>query len=310
MSRNLIIDKKKKNNISDKYWIIDKIGSGSFGEVYEVLCKNGETIAAKVEEKRPISRITLEYEIYKNIHNYTNAIGIPKIYNFIETPHFYTMYMQLLGPSLEDILNKYNRKLEIRTVLRLGSQIVSLLESIHSIGYIHRDIKPHNFLMGVDNNSSQVYITDFGLSRRYLIDGKHIPFNTDKSLIGTARYASINMHLGLEPSRRDDLESVGYMLVYLVKGTLPWQGMNKKGKTKKEYLEQIGNKKMYIDLNELCDGLPECFKEYIVYCKNLQFFQNPNYNYLKMLFTNEEQKFRTNIHPYPWVNNQPSILSL
>lgn len=291
------------NNISHKYWIIDKIGSGSFGEVYEVVCNDGNIIAAKVEEKRNQSRIKLEYRIYENIHKNPNAVGVPKIYNFVETPHFYTMYMQLLGPSLEDMLNKYNRLFEIRTVLRIGSQIIDLLESIHRIGYIHRDIKPNNFLTGIDNNSSQVYITDFGLSRKYINNGKHIPFTTDKSLIGTARYASINMHLGLEPSRRDDLESVGYMLVYLAIGELPWQGMNKQGKSKKEYLDMIGNKKMYVDLNKLCENLPECFKEYLVYCKNLLFSQDPNYSYLKMLFVNEEQRLgKFDNHPYPWTN--------
>lgn len=272
--------------ISGKYMLIDKIGSGSFGEVYLTRCTDGKFVAGKVEERVKESRIRTEYKIYRSLHKSNKGFGLPKIYSFAETPSFYIMFMQLLGPSLEDMLDKYNRKLQVYTVLTLGEQLINIMYNIHQAGYIHRDIKPNNFLIGIGKNNSQVYITDFGLSKRYIRNGKHMPFRNHRSLIGTARYASINMHLGEEPSRRDDLESIGYMLIYLLKGCLPWQGLKKKGK-KRDYLQRIGAKKMSVPLSKLCENLPDCFEKYIYYCRHLDFDATPDYNYLLNLFIDE-----------------------
>jgi serine/threonine protein kinase len=275
--------------ISEKYALIDKIGSGSFGEVYLTKHINGEYVASKVEERVKESRIKMEYKIYRSLHKSNKGFGLPKIYSFAETPSFYIMFMQLLGPSLEDMLDKYNRQLKVYTVLTLGEQLINIMEHIHEAGFIHRDIKPNNFLIGINENNSQVYITDFGLSKRYIKNNKHMQFRNHRSLIGTARYASINMHLGEEPSRRDDLESIGYMLVYLLKGSLPWQGLKKKGK-KKDYLQRIGAKKMSVSLSKLCENLPNCFEKYILYCRNLNFDETPDYNSIRNMFIDERQR--------------------
>ena len=134
------------------------------------------------------------------------------------------MVLELLGPSLEDMFAYCGRKLSLKTVLNLFDQMLVRMETFHSKGYIHRDIKPENILMGVDNNASTVFLIDFGLAKRYfsLETGEHIPFRDKKSLTGTARYASANTHLGIEQARRDDLEGVGYVMLYLLKGELPW----------------------------------------------------------------------------------------
>ena len=289
----------QQTNLLDKYLFIDIIGSGSFGEVYLAVHPSGGLLAGKVEDKKKLcsndSRIVIECEIYKDLHKNGRVLGIPKLIDFIETPKVRIMYMQLLGFSLEDIFNKCNRKFKLHTVIVIGEQIINLLEIIHSMGYIHRDIKPNNFLIGINSHKTQIYITDFGLSKKYIKNNKHIPFNTGRSLIGTARYASINIHMGNEPSRRDDLESIGYMLVYFLKGILPWQGLKRKGKNKREYLQMIGVQKLNTKVSDLCKNLPPCFEKYIKYCKKLGFSESPDYEYLKNLFINE--RIRLNL-PY------------
>ena len=146
-------------------------------------------------------------------------------------------------------------------------------------------MKPDNFLSG-PTNKQRIYIIDFGLAKRFrdIKTGEHIPFKSGKSLTGTARYASLNTHLGFEQSRRDDLESLGFVLVYFLKGSLPWQGLTAKGKTQK--YEAIKDKKTSVTMESLCEGLPEEFKTYLTACRELKFDQSPNYSHLKELFKN------------------------
>lgn len=137
------------------------------------------------------------------------------------------MIIDLLGPNIEDLFSLCNKKFNLKTVLLLADQMLQRIEYVHSKSYIHRDIKPENFLMGLGKKTHIVHIIDFGLSKKYR-DPKtlqHIPYRENKTLTGTARYASINAHLGIEQSRRDDLEAIAYMLIYLIKGYLPWQGI-------------------------------------------------------------------------------------
>jgi len=273
--------------LSNDYSVIEQIGAGSFGEVY--LAKdevNNRTVAAKVEnrngKKDSRLRIKNEYKIYKYLHRKKFGSGLPKIYDFIETPDFNIMFMQLLGPSLEDIFNQCGRKFKLSTVGGIAKQIIKLLKKLHALNYLHRDIKPNNFLIG-KKYQDRIYIMDYGLSKMYKINGKHIPFRNSKSLIGTARYASINMHMGFEPSRRDDLESVGYMLIYFANGCLPWQGLKKKRDVNS--IDAIGDVKMSTSLDVLCNNLPSCFSKYIKYCRDLKFDETPDYDYLTNLFT-------------------------
>jgi len=150
--------------------------------------------------------------------------------------------------------------------------------------FIHRDIKPDNFLIGRGKKVSVVFVIDFGLAKKYR-DPKtqqHIPYREGKNLTGTARYASINTHLGIEQSRRDDLEALGYVLMYFNRGTLPWQGL--KATSKKDKYDKIMEKKMSTPIEVLCKHFPFEFITYLNYCRSLRFEDRPDYAYLRRLF--------------------------
>ncbi len=166
------------------------------------------------------------------------------------------MIIDLLGKSLEDCFDFCERRFSLKTVLMIADQLLNRIEIIHSKSFIHRDIKPDNFLIGRGLRKSLVYIIDFGLSKLFRDPRthRHIPYLEGKSLTGTARYASINTHLGIEQSRRDDMESLGYVFTYFLKGSLPWQGL--KANTKRQKYERILEKKARTSLDTLCHGLP------------------------------------------------------
>ncbi|XP_059639082.1 casein kinase 1-like protein 2 isoform X2 [Cornus florida] len=192
--------------------------------------------------------------------------------------------MDLLGPSLEDLFNFCSRKLSLKTVLMLADQMINRVEFVHSKSFLHRDIKPDNFLMGLGRRANQVYIIDFGLAKKYRDSSthQHIPYRENKNLTGTARYASMNTHLGIEQSRRDDLESLGYVLMYFLRGSLPWQGL--KAGNKKQKYEKISEKKVSTSIEALCRGYPTEFASYFHYCRSLRFDNKPDYAYLKRIF--------------------------
>ncbi|KAM5221094.1 casein kinase I-like [Ctenodactylus gundi] len=271
--------------VGGQYRLVRKIGAGSFGEVYLAFNINtGEEVAVKLERKgRGSSPLMLEYKVYSTLQG---GVGIPHLKWHGQNNDFNILVMDRLGPSLESLFHFCSRKFSLKTILMLADQMIMRVEFLHSKYFIHRDLKPNNFVIGIGNNSNTLFLIDYGLSKQYRDSEteQHVPYRDDKTLTGTARYASINVHLGVEQSRRDDLEAIGYILFYFIRGGLPWQGV--KAASKREKYEKVCEMKRSIPLGKLCEGYPEEFAVYLSYCRDLGFEETPNYAYVRQIFRN------------------------
>ncbi|KAL4493420.1 hypothetical protein ABPG72_007428 [Tetrahymena utriculariae] len=283
---------EKKNGIGKTFRFIEKIDAGSFGEIYHAKDLETDTNVAIKLEKTDSKQKLLCYEakILQFINNRKDCIGYPKVYYCSTEEPYNVMVTELLGPSLEDLFNICGRKFSAKSVALIGLQLIERLEFLHKCYYIHRDIKPDNVCIGLGKNSKTLYLIDFAFSKRFIQkDGSHIPFQEGKLFTGTARYASINAQKYFEQSRRDDLISLGYSLVYLMRGRLPWQDY--RVLQKKEKYEKILEKKQNLSLEQLCAKLPEELFEYMKYCTSLEFEQKPDYIYIKNLFSEMLKKY-------------------
>ena len=251
--------------INKKYRLVGKIGEGSFGLIYKgENVRTREMVAIKVE---PIEK---EMKLLKNesiIYQYLNDVqGVPFVKWFGKDEKNYYMVLNLLGESLQTIKN--DSTFSLMTTLQIGIQVLLLVKTIHDKGLVHRDIKPDNFLLGLNNQRKRIYIIDFGLCKSFMTNNEHNPIKKTKNLIGSLTYASINTHNCIELSRRDDMESLGYMLAYFYLGKLPWQELSS------ENNDNIKNLKQDIVNN---DKLPKILVNYIKYVRCLEYEETPNY---------------------------------
>jgi serine/threonine protein kinase len=255
------------NLINKKYSLLEKIGEGSFGSIYRGQnLRTREYVAVKVE---PIENKTKLLKNESLIYHYlNNSLGIPCVKWFGKDDNNYYMVINLLGKSLQQVKDNVGT-FSLQLVLKIGILIIELLKTIHEKGLVHRDIKPENFLLGIKKEDKNIYIIDFGFCKSYMIDNKHINIKKTHNLIGSKMYASINSHNFIELSRRDDLESLGYMLIYFYLGNLLWQNI--------DVNEDIKILKERIMENH---RLPKVLEIYMKYVKNLLFEEEPKYSFI------------------------------
>lgn len=291
------------NVVGVHYRVGKKIGEGSFGVIFEgTNLLNNQQVAIKFEpRKSDAPQLRDEYRTYKIL---VGCPGIPNVYYFGQEGLHNILVIDLLGPSLEDLFDHCGRRFSLKTVIMVAKQMLSRVQTIHEKNLIYRDIKPDNFLIGKIPSKTEnvIHVVDFGMAKQYR-DPKtkqHIPYRERKSLSGTARYMSINTHLGREQSRRDDLEALGHVFMYFLRGGLPWQGL--KAATNKQKYEKIGEKKQTTPIKDLCEGFPAQFETYLFYVRNLGFEDAPDYDYLRGLFTEaaRENKIDESDNKFDW----------
>ena len=295
--------------VGGRYRLGKKIGAGSFGEIFEGTdIFDNSAVAIKLEHNTvKYPQLLFEAKLLKSIP----GTGIPTMHWFGIAGEYNAMVMELLGQNLEDLFNYCGKNFTLKTILLITIQLIERIKHVHDNNYVHRDIKPENFLIGKDSTAKTIYILDFGLAKRYRDEHTHIhiPLKENRNLTGTARYASCNAHNGLEQSRRDDMESIAYVILYFFKGKLPWQGL--KCKDKNEKYAKIKEMKMSITPEKLCEGFPIEFAKYLNMVKKLGFEEEPAYKEYIKLFTDlfKSKDFEMD-YLYDWVTvkNNTNVL--
>lgn len=285
--------------VANKYAVEGMVGSGAFCKVYQGSdLTTHDVVGIKLEDTQTEhAQLMHESRVYSLLRG---GKGVPNMRWFGKEQDYNVMVLDLLGPSLLHLFKLCGQRFSLKTVIMLGYQMIDRVEYVHSRGLVHRDLKPDNFLMGCGWQGNQVFIIDFGLAKEYIdpVTRRHIPCRDRKSFTGTARYASRNQHRGIEHSRRDDIESLGYILMYFLRGNLPWQGQTGH---KVDHKYMYNKVKMDTTVDELCSGYPNQFAEFLHHARGLGFYEQPDYSFLRSLFRDLfiQQKFQLD-HVYDW----------
>lgn len=270
---------------SDRFKIDTLIGEGNFGSVYKALdIKTGMNVAIKIEKPCKISQLDTEVEVLQSL---SNEKGFAKLISYGKYNEHKYVVMSLLGQNLQKKMMIMRKIISTDVVIEIGLQCLQRIKSLHEQFYIHRDLKPQQYLVDSDLNVSLI---DFGLCKKYLNKKMmiHIPYSDNRPFVGTINYASLNTHLGIQQSRRDDLESFCYILSFLIKGKLPWISRNRRF-TEKEI------KKIKTNLIPSNLFSNPSLIQFFIYVKGLQFEKAPDYSFLLNLVNKalEEEKVRS-----------------
>jgi len=289
-----------------KYAFDKKLGAGCFGEVCRYIdSSTKEWVAVKFEPSEGHNhQLMHEVDILKQLAQGAEPPqGFAQLFYSGREAKHNCMVMELLGRSLEDRFQGEKQKFSAGTTALIAEQVMHRIEYLHSKGIIHRDIKPENFMFGIKGKIHHIYLIDFGLSKNYwdYKTNSHVRLRQGLNLTGTARYASINAHKGFEQSRRDDMEAIGHMIAYFLRGSLPWSGLD--AKTQEHKYRKIKEKKESTGLDELFGGHPEPFKNYLEDSRRLDFKDRPNYVFYRELFRSvlAKQTPKLEDHSFPWL---------
>ncbi|KAK0617802.1 casein kinase 1, delta subunit [Bombardia bombarda] len=287
--------------VNNRYRVERKIGEGGCGLVYSGTdLHTNKPVAIKLsEDSAAQSLLQREAEVYGAL---AGRVGIPHV-RLTSASTYSVLIEDLLGPSLEDLFRYCGCKFTLKTILMIADQAINRISYVHSRGFLHRDIKPENFLMGVGRRGNVLHIIDFGLSveREMVANMEHrgnLPFN------GTCEFATIRNHKRNGQSWADDLEALGYVLLYFALGSLPWQALT--ADTNEELAVLVGEQKMSLSGAALCDGvLPKEFATYIDYTRSLPFNDKPDYAYLRKLLRGAFDRggFKYD-HVYDWTEKR------
>ena len=273
------------NKLIFKKFTIEKvISEGIFGEIYLVKNEKDNKYYTMKAEKNDSNIKILEQEGYNLF--ILKGLGIPQLVSYGKIKNYDILIQELLGKSLNELFIENNFQFSMNDICLISIQLIDRVEWVHSKTLIHRDIKPENFLLG-SNNPNIIYLTGFGLCTKYCSSksGKHIMPGFRGTFSGTIKYSSANAQRGNQLSRRDDLESLGYTILYFMKGGLPWMNLNQNINEKEAYIKTYSMKK-FMPVERLCKGAPSEMQDYFRYIRQLKFKEEPNYDYLRNLFVN------------------------
>lgn len=278
----------KSKLIFNKFAITKIIAKGSYGEVYLARNKiDNQNYALKFERLQKGGESLLKHETC--ILLLLKGPGLPSVISFGVSNGYHILVENLLGKSIYDIWLSQRKKISIKDLSMFAIQAIERIEYVHSKNFLHRDIKPANFLVG-NPDKSQIFLIDFGFARKYKSGrtGKYLQHSKKDTLFGTPLYLSLNALRGIEQTRKDELESLGLVIINLYIGSLPWTKI--KYKNFKQGFDKIFEIKEKISIENICKGMPQEMTNYMKYVKNLKNEECPDYEYLRKLFVNVLKK--------------------